>query len=205
MPLLLPGINFLGGLPGQTGESFKGDIRFLKDVLDRGLPLRRINIRAARFDDGKGGTFDMLGDLGLEMAFRAFKEKVRSDLDPAFLGRLLPDGSVLKGVLVEAQLGRVHFGRQIGSYPVLVGIEHSADVGTYLDIAVSEVSSRSVTGFRTPFHLRSAPYRDLQSVPGIGKKRAASIFRDPPTNRQELMSRIEGAPNWVFDHISLEL
>lgn len=204
MPLLLPGINFLGGLPGQTRESFDGDIKFLKDILDKGLPLRRINIRAARFDDGKGGTLDIMADLGIEVSFRAFKEKVRSELDPVFLGRLLPDGSILKGVLVEAQLGRVHFGRQIGSYPVLVGIEHTAEVGTYQDIAVSKVSSRSITGFRTPFLLRSASYRDLQSVPGIGMKRAASLFRDPPKDRQELMSRLEGAPNWVFDHISLD-
>ncbi|MCU0798519.1 MAG: radical SAM protein [Candidatus Thermoplasmatota archaeon] len=203
MPVLLPGINFLGGLPGQTRESFEGDIRFLKDIVDRKLPLRRVNIRAARFDSGTGGAKDMIGDLGLEAAFRSFREKVRSDLDPALLGRLLPEGTVLRGVLVEAQVGRVHFGRQIGSYPVLVGMEHSAKVGSFLDIAVSEVSSRSVTGFRTPFHIGSASFGDLRSIPGIGKKRAASIFRDPPKDRQGLISRLEGAPKWVFDHIVL--
>ncbi len=203
MPALLPGINFLGGLPGQTRESFEGDIGFLKEVLDRGLSLRRINIRAARFDDGRGGARDMLADLGLGSAFHAFREEVRADLDPAFLGMLLPVGTVLKGVLVEAHVGRVHFGRQIGSYPVLVGMEHSAVTGSFLDVAVTEVSSRSVTGFRTPFNLGSASFSDLRAVPGIGKKRAASIFRDPPKDRQELISRLEGAPKWVLDQIVL--
>ena len=49
---LLPGINFLIGLPGETKKTFEKNKDFLKSVVDEGLLLRRINIRQVMIFDG---------------------------------------------------------------------------------------------------------------------------------------------------------
>jgi len=202
LPRLLPGLNFLGGLPGQTPKSFEMDLRFLQDVLSEGLRLRRVNIRAAVFEDVNGRMRDHVDRMGLGPSFRSFKERVRKDIDIRFMERLLPKGTLMKGVNVETSLGHVSFGRQIGSYPVLVGMEHTVRVGEVLDVAVSEVSGRSVTGFRSPFPINEASFRDLSALPGVGKKRAATIFRERPV-RSEHIAWMFRENEWVVPHIKV--
>ncbi|MGA1820970.1 MAG: radical SAM protein [Thermoplasmatota archaeon] len=200
MPKILPGINFLGALPGQTERSFAGDTAFLCDIYDRGLMVRRINIRAALYPDSGGRPRPKWENASIRRAFRKFKEEVRNDLDVLFLRRMLPEYSVLKGVFMEASLGNVHFGRQVGSYPILVGIGNSVDMGVFIDAAVTSVSSRSVGGFSVPFPVNRVPYRDLTSLPGVGKKRAAAIFRGRPVSHDDLRAILEdGHP--VLHHI----
>jgi len=45
LPELLPGINFVHGLKGETKKTFELNFEFLKKVLDNGLMVRRVNIR----------------------------------------------------------------------------------------------------------------------------------------------------------------
>ncbi|MGA1872926.1 MAG: radical SAM protein [Thermoplasmatota archaeon] len=202
LPRLLPGINFLGGLPGQVPESFSYDIDLLESILKEDLLVRRTNIRGALFP-GRSGVPEALYLKGkLRKAFVKFKEKVRSELDPIFLERIVGRGGVLKGVYTEAVSGHVTFGRQIGSYPVLVGIEHGVPLGSFIDVAVNEFSGRSVTGFRTPFPINRMSFRDLQGLPGVGKKRAASIFNAIPLEEEDLKMFLDNEP-WVIDHIEL--
>jgi radical SAM superfamily enzyme with C-terminal helix-hairpin-helix motif len=191
MPRLLPGINFLGGLPGQGEESFRFDLDLLKAILKSGLLLRRINIRRAILPDFIQRKTDRNESGKFESAFRRFKEEVRSVIDREFLSRMLPAGHVIRGVRTEAIEGKVIFGRQIGSYPILVGIPHIVPIGNKVDVAVTRVSCRSVTGFRTPFDLSRASFNDLTALPGIGKKRAASLFR--------AIGRGEGIPRGLFE------
>ncbi len=201
LPELLPGLNFLGGLSGQTVSSFGADLDLLKNILKERLLLRRINIRRVIGNDTPLERTDSVERMGLTNGFRKFKDDVRSTIDPQLLSRMLPTGNVLKGIHTEAISGNVVFGRQIGSYPILVGIPHRVGIGTKVDIAVTEVSSRSITGFVTPFDLSGASFRDLSALPGIGKRRAASIFR--------AVGRGDGLPKdafkdneWVLEHLA---
>jgi radical SAM superfamily enzyme with C-terminal helix-hairpin-helix motif len=200
MPAILPGINFLGALPGQTDDSFLGDTDFLRSVYEKGFMLRRINIRAALFPDGIGGLRANWTSVSARNSFRKFKETVRNEFDIMFLRRMLPDYTIIKGIFVETRNGSIRFGRQIGSYPILVGIGNSAEIGSFVDVAITSVSSRSVGGFTVPFPVNRVPYRDLISLPGIGKKRAAAIFRKRPVSRPDLRSIMEG-DHPVLDHL----
>ncbi|MBN1539973.1 MAG: radical SAM protein [Candidatus Thermoplasmatota archaeon] len=203
LPRLLPGINFLGGLPGQTPSSFEMDLELLERILREGLLVRRINIRGALFP-GEGGTLSARYLTGkIKKAFIRFREKVRREYDPVFLRNMIGVGGVLKGVYTEAVSGHVTFGRQIGSYPVLAGIEHRVGLGEFVDAAVSEFSGRSVTGFVTPFRVNSMSFRDLQALPGIGRKKAASIFREIPLDREAMKKYLDTEP-WVLDHLGFE-
>jgi radical SAM superfamily enzyme with C-terminal helix-hairpin-helix motif len=180
------------------------DLKLLKTILIEDLMLRRINIRQVVFDDKKVSDLHPAPSRVFNRIFMDFKKEVRDRFDPLFLEMMLPVGSMIKGVLVETAKGHVHFGRQIGSYPLLVGIVHSAEVGDFLDIAVSEISSRSVTGFQTPFAINKMGYRDLQALPGVGKKRAAQLFRNLPLDRKRFVDIVD-TQNWVVDNIDFNL
>lgn len=184
MPELLPGLNFLGGLKGETRETYDKNYRFLEELLNEDILLRRINIRQVLSHTGEF-------ELRYKNEFKQFKRKVRENIDNPMLKRILPSGTVLKDVYMEKIDGKVTFGRQIGTYPLLVGVEYELNLHEYYDIMITEHGYRSVTGIHQPFYISEASFSQLQKVPGIGKKRAATIFRKQPKNKERLKALIE--------------
>ncbi len=58
IPRLLPGINLLQGLPGEGEDTFENNYHFLRELLEQGLLLRRINIRrVVSYEKTKLGSF----------------------------------------------------------------------------------------------------------------------------------------------------
>ncbi len=184
MPRLLPGINFLGGLKGETKKTYDKNFDFLKELLKEDLLLRRINIRQV-----------LSHEKGLELRykrkFKRFKEKVRKEIDRPLLEKMLPEGTLLKDVYMEKMDGNTTFGRQIGTYPLLVGINYPLDLGEYHDVRVTDHGYRSVTGVHQPLRVEEAAFKHLKEIPGIGKRRAASIFRKRPKDISELEKIID--------------
>lgn len=181
MPKLLPGINILAGLEGETPDTFAQNYIFLKKILDSGLLLRRINIRQVQPHRLKV-KFMYPGE------FRKFKTSVREDIDRPMLKKIIPAGTVLRDVHMELHRGKQTFGRQIGTYPILVGVEYSLDIGKPYDIMITGHGYRSITGVHHPFYIDQADFSQLSSIPGIGDKRAASIFVKRPRSADELES-----------------
>jgi len=174
MPKLLPGINFLSGLKGETKKTFEHNFHFLEDILEKGLLLRRINIRQvtqvrARFDAKSHHS-----------QFLRFKRKVREEIDNKMLRLLVPKNTILRRVLIEKIEGNLSYGRQIGTYPLLVGIPYKVEENTFLDIVITDHGYRSVTGIEHPLNVNKASLRALSCLPYIGKKRAARIARRRP-------------------------
>jgi radical SAM superfamily enzyme with C-terminal helix-hairpin-helix motif len=66
-------------------------------------------------------------------------------------------------------------GRQIATYALLVGVPYETDIDRFSDILVTDHGYRSITGVPVPFHVPGARLKELQALPGIGKKRAAHI------------------------------
>ena len=179
MPMLLPGLNIIAGLDGETPGTYDMDIGFLRGLLDEGLLVRRINIRQVL---PVRREFDTRID---QRRFRRFKEEVRESVDSEMLRRLVPEGTVLRGVYTELRDGNVTFGRQIGSYPLLVGIPYPVEVGRFVDVVITGWGQRSVTGIEHPFPINAAPLAALASLPGVGKKRAARIAAARPFSGSE--------------------
>ncbi|MCU0859226.1 MAG: radical SAM protein [Thermoplasmata archaeon] len=179
LPMVLPGINFVCGLEGESKETYRLDIEFLRHVLEEGLMLRRINIRQVlpvRSDFP--GVADRRG-------FESFKRAVRQDIDLPMLGRLLPDRTVLTRVYTELVEGGKTHGRQVGSYPMLVTLPYRTQVGRWLDVAVTGRGFRSVTGVEHPMDVNTATLSMLEAVPGIGRRRAMSLVRKRPFATKE--------------------
>lgn len=179
MPMLLPGLNLIAGLDGETSGTYDMDIGFLRGLLDEGLLVRRINIRQVL---PVRREFNTRID---QRRFRRFKEEVRESVDSEMLRRLVPEGTVLRDVYTELRDGNVTFGRQIGSYPLLVGIPYPVEVGRFVDVVITGWGQRSVTGIEHPFPINTAPMAALASLPGIGKKRAARIAAARPFTGME--------------------
>ncbi len=179
MPELLPGINFLAGLKGERKETYELNLSFLEKILDSGLFLRRINIRQVL-------PHRMKCHLKYPKEFKKFKSIVRERIDQVMLKKMLPGGTVLKDVYMELHRGKQTFGRQIGTYPILVGIEYPLRLGEYNDVIIIDHGYRSVTGLHYPFFINKASFSELKALPGIGEKRAARIFRARPSCESDL-------------------
>lgn len=174
LPLVLPGINFVCGLDGETKGSYRLNIEFLHDVLKRKLLLRRINIRQVIQSRGE------FPGVVSKQEFAKFKRAVREEIDSPMLERLVPDGCVLRSVFAEVREGGRTFGRQVGTYPLMVTIPYPVEVGSRIDAAVTGRGYRSVTGVTFPMDVNTATLSMLQAIPGIGKKRAMAIVRGRP-------------------------
>ena len=174
LPLVLPGINFVCGLDGESKETYRLNLEFLREVLAEGLLLRRINIRQVIPSRAEFPGIRSKGD------FVRFRNAVRNEIDSKMLEKLVPDRTVLTGVYAELREGGRTFGRQVGSYPLLVAIPYPVEIGKKVDVAVVERGYRSVSGVVHPTDANSATLSMLQAIPGIGKKRAGSIVRRRP-------------------------
>jgi radical SAM superfamily enzyme with C-terminal helix-hairpin-helix motif len=174
LPLVLPGINFVCGLKGESKRTYQLNLEFLKKVLSEGLLLRRINIRQVM-----PVRKEFPGVIS-KADFMRFKRAVREEIDGPILERLVPDRTLLKGVYTELREGGRTFGRQAGTYPLLISIPYQMDVGLKIDVSVTGRGFRSVEGVAYPVDANTATLSELQAVPGIGRKRAMAIVRGRP-------------------------
>lgn len=189
LPLVLPGINFVCGLEGESKETYRLNLEFLKQVLDEGLMLRRINIRQVV------PSRQEFPGVASKRDFEEFRRRVRDEIDAPMLERLVPDGTVLRSVFSELREGGRTFGRQVGTYPLLVNIPYPVEIGRRLDIAVTGRGFRSVTGVVYPTDANTATLSMLESVPGIGRRRAMAIVRNRPFRDPSDLWKLIDEPN----------
>lgn len=191
LPKLLPGINIICGLDGETAETYRMDMDLLTRMRDEGLMVRRINIRQVL---PIRREFNVKVD---QRRFKRFKEDVRNDIDRVMLERVAPYGTILRDVYMELHDGNTTFGRQIGSYPLLVGVPYKVDLEEFHDVFVTGWGFRSITGVTYPFDINSMPMSALAALPGIGKKRASKIVMERPLGGFEDLQRVVEDPHVV--------
>jgi radical SAM superfamily enzyme with C-terminal helix-hairpin-helix motif len=192
LPKLLPGINLVHGLQGEREETFAHNRRFLQSVYDAGLMLRRINIRQVMAFDGTE-----MSETGAQIArdhkklFKQYKREVREEIDRPMLRRVVPPGTVLPNVHLEYHDSGTTFGRQLGTYPLLVGVPGERDLGRAIDVAVVDHGYRSVTAVPYPLDLNEASMDELTAIPGVGKSTAGDIVVGRPYESVEDVSDVD--------------
>lgn len=149
LPELLPGINFILGLPGERRESYRLNREFLEEILRRKLLVRRVNVRkilalpTTRVYNMRWGV-----SRKLEAEAKSFTYFVRHVFDRTELSWVAPKGTIMKGLWVEeCELGYC-YARQVGSYPLMVMIRGSYPRLQYIEaVRVEGVhSARAVEG-----------------------------------------------------------
>jgi radical SAM superfamily enzyme with C-terminal helix-hairpin-helix motif len=202
VPELLPGLNFVCGLAGETEETYDLNERFLALVRDKGLLVRRVNIRQVMpFEGTPAYTDNTLGKH--DRRFRVFKEFVRQNIDLPMLQRVYPLGTVLRDVQVEVS-GDLSFGRQMGSYPILAGIPLRLPERTVIDAVVVDWGMRSVTALPVPVMINTLPATALRWLPGIGKKKVAAVIAKRPFADLEAYRKVAGK-SAVDHHLAFDL
>ena len=190
LPKLLPGINLVHGLAGERSETFEHNRAFLDSVLEAGLLLRRVNIRQVMAFEGTE-----MAETGARLArehkkqFKQYKQAVREAVDRPMLERVAPPGTVLPDVHTEYHQDGKTFGRQLGTYSLLVAVPGERPLGETLDVAVVDWGYRSVTGVPYPLDVNAASLDELRALPGVGKDRAANLVVGRP---HEAVPRIDG-------------
>lgn len=186
LPELLPGLNFVFGLDGESKNTFALNYEFLKKIYDNNLLVRRINLRQVipipgtrMFEIGEKNIRKHKGE------FQRFKRKVRQTIERPMLHRLVPQGSLLAQVFTEAYEGKLTFARQLGSYPLLVGIPGIFPLHCFYDVKIVAYGYRSVTAVPFPLDVNTVPRETLEAIPGVGKKRAIRILARRPFHTQE--------------------
>ena len=213
LPKLLPGLNFIAGLNGERPETYDMNLNLLRELRNEGLLLRRINIRQV---EGEG--FQEIP----QSEFKQFKSAVRETIDTPLLQELFPLGHVLRDVHWETHDGRtrlpVHlteehtgnnihgragltFGRQIGAYPILIGVPYHIPLESSSNIMITGHGARSITGVELGLDINSVTEKQLEAIPGIGKKGAWNLI-----SARARLKRKETAPSLerIFETAKIE-
>lgn len=147
MPMFLPGINFLFGLKDESRETQEWNMKYLKMILDEGLLLRRINIRQVVVFPGT----PLEKECGLKFLrknkkyYWKWRNEIRQFIDLPMLKKVVPVGTVLKDVKAEVHDGNNTFCRQLGTYPLIVGVKERLELGRYYNVEVTGHMLRSIT------------------------------------------------------------
>lgn len=185
MPRLLPGINILNGLPGETADTFRLNLEFLKTLVDRGLWLRRIAIRSVL--PVRAGFRPEKKWKNYNRDLKRFKHQVRYSIEAPLLEDMFPVGRVIRDVLLELNVPGGTIGRQLGSYPIAVYFPYDMPINVFKDAVVTGHRERSLTAIEYGLNLNLAPMKVLRAVPGIGRRRALNIAAKRPfTSLEEL-------------------
>jgi len=193
MPELLPGLNFVFGLIGETKKTYELDYEFLKKILDKNLLVRRINLR--QVIPIPGTKMQEIGNKIIsknKSLFHKFKRKIKEDIERPMLQKLLPFGTVLTHVYTEKHDGKLTFARQLGSYPLLVGIPGIFDLRKFLDVKIVDYGYRSITAVPYPIDINNVQMETLKSIPNVGQKRALRIIKNRPfKNKSQLIESLD--------------
>ena len=120
---------------------------------------------------------------------------------------MLPEGRVLKHIFTETYKGKLTFGRQMGSYPLLIGIPGIYKLNNFLNVKVTNYGYRSITAVPYPLNINNAQRETIEAIPNIGKKRAIRILANRPfINREHLLSSLDDLfiGDKILEYISIK-
>jgi len=148
MPKFLPGINILFGLESETKQTNEQNMLWLKKILKNNLLLRRINIRLVNIYEGTP-LHNKTGNKFLKKNRKYYwkwRNEIRQNIDIPMLKNLTPIETVLKDIRAEIYDGKTTFARQLGTYPLIVGIKQRLELNKFYNVKITDHMLRSVTG-----------------------------------------------------------
>jgi len=160
--------------------------------LDQGLLLRRINIRKLMTSSStlhdqtvKEFTQDLEKD---EKYYIQWKERVRDEIDLPMLKRVFPVGRVLINAWAEQIEGSGTYLRQVGTYPILCYVAKNLSLNREYTLRVIDHGFRSLTCLVDPVNIIKLSIKEIEHLPGVGKKRAVTIFTKQPKTEKEWLN-----------------
>ncbi len=148
MHKFLPGINIIFGLLNENKNTHKENMKYLQEIVDEGLLLRRINVRQVAvlpdtFLEKHGGNKYLRKNKALYWKWR---NEIRQKIDNKMLDKILPIGTILKDVYTEMYDGKTTFCRQYGTYPLTIGVKGRLPLKKKISVRVVGHMLRSIVG-----------------------------------------------------------
>ena len=184
-PKFLPGLNFIMGLPGETKASLDGCYDFLSSVLEQNLLLRRINLRKFLVPTSipqKNARKISKHLTKFASKYFHWKQLIREQIDNPMLKKIFPIGRVLKNCYAEKHEGNATLMRQPGTYPIICFVHAKLPLNKFYNLILVNHGYRSITCLESPVSLIDLSQKELESIDGIGKKRAISIKAIKPSS-----------------------
>lgn len=175
IPKLLPGLNFIFGLFGETKKSYEILHQKLKSYLENDILVRRINLRQIMIVPNTPLWYlSQRKKIRVnKKLFKHYKYLIRNEIDPEMLKKVFPRGSIVRNVIPEFKEGGITFGRPLGTYPILVGV--IGDMNKKSDVYIVDHGSRSITGIVVDKKVKDYSILQLTKIPGIGKSFAEKL------------------------------
>ncbi|MHA1906628.1 MAG: radical SAM protein [Candidatus Thorarchaeota archaeon] len=198
LPHLLPGINLLYGLPGESKKTVEYNMEFLNTLVNEDLIVRRINIRQVIGFESTRVIDDDRSRLKRNIFFK-HKEKVRVTIDLEMIKRVAPQGTVLPSSFLEGEEGKGYLLRLLGTYPLLCRMPAGTRPNDVTDLVVVDHGPRSLIVLPAPIQANHLSIAQWRSIPGLGNKRAVRIKASGPySNISQLEESLDiPLPEWL--------
>jgi radical SAM superfamily enzyme with C-terminal helix-hairpin-helix motif len=194
IPILLPGVNLIHGLAGESTETFRINYEALCGIRDKGLLIKRINIRSLLpFPGTEAEYFTVASNKKICNRYEYYRDKIREDIDHHMLTKIYPAGTVLKNIRVADTMFEYSLARPLQSYAITVKIPVLFDKGSFIDAVVVSHRERSILALPLPIKINSLSQKAIEFIPGVGRRAASDIvLKRPFTNLEDL---VQAAPS----------
>jgi radical SAM superfamily enzyme with C-terminal helix-hairpin-helix motif len=203
IPVILPGINLIHGLSGETMKTFEINYRRLMEILQKGLLVKRINIRQLLPFPGTPiyGRKISIPER-VENRFRYYRDRIRADIENPMLRAIYPLGTILRSSQVLETSAGYSYSKQIASYSITAKLPLLLQKMSFIDAVVVGHRERSVMALPFPIDFNTLPQRAIELLPGIGKKKAANIILMRPFRSiAEIHTFLEGLNKDIVDKV----
>ncbi len=144
----LPGINLIFGLLGESKKTFDINLEWLKKFYSEDLLIRRINIR--KVVPFPGTALHEKAGLRILRKNKKYywkaRNRIRTEIDFPMLKKLVPKGTVITDARAEIYNGKTTFLRQLGTYPLVIGVKKRVELGKPYDVRITGHMLRSIVG-----------------------------------------------------------
>ena len=205
MPHILPGINFVLGLPGETKETYELNRQFLERLLQENILVRRVNIRLAMVFPETPLWYkrdEVRTNIQRHRKYiESFRYWVRNVFDYEMLKRVFPKGTILRKLYTELHDKNGTYARQVGSYSLIVYIPEKIDLNKWIDVVIVDHLSRSVIGIPYPLNINTASSKLIRKLPGIDNRLYKEILLKRPFKNFEEVKKLLG--NEISKYITI--
>ena len=118
---MLPGINIIYGLEGQTDKTLEINLESFEKILNSGNWIRRVFVR--KLTSPYGEQFDNYTEQNLA-EFAMWQSMINNNFSIPMLRQVFPDGLEIKHLRMEMYDGKDSILRQMATCPVRVIIEN---------------------------------------------------------------------------------
>jgi radical SAM superfamily enzyme with C-terminal helix-hairpin-helix motif len=181
IPRLLPGVNLLHGLPGESENTFKTNFEYLRKAYESGMIIKRINIRKVlHFPGTPVSKTNFSVNNTTVNRFTYYRDRIRHEIDHQMLKKIYPIGTILKNLIVIDIQSDYSYCKQIASYAITVKIPMRLKPGIKIDAAIIGYKERSVIALPLPIKISELSQKALELIPGIGRRMAGNIILNKP-------------------------